>query len=181
MSVPAGSPWPYLREAARAFCPPFEIAAEHPGKLTVELRDPAETEPLRLRYRSDRGLVLRTYYLTIEAELPGEGPAEAGSLALRRGKLRWKRPKPRDGGRWSDGFTSPPVQSALKRLQVERLSLAWEPQRSRWRLRLETLSGSVTVTFFPALMTPNPFKRDEAEALAALLYALRRAPARTPA
>jgi len=181
VSVPAASPWPHLREAAQAFCPPFEIAAENPAVLAVDLRQPEQTEPLRLRYRSERGLFVRTYYLSIEARLAGEGPEDAGSLTLRWGKLRWRRPKPRDARRWSESLASPAVRSALKRLQVERLSLSWEPQQSRWRLRLETLSGSVTVTFFPALMTPNPFKREEATALADLIRALGSARVRTPA
>jgi hypothetical protein len=181
MSVSPASPWPYLREAANAFCPPATITAEHPRKLALELRAQGTTGPLRLRYRSERGLFIRTYYLVIEAEVAGEGPTDAGTLTFRRGKLRWKRPKPRDGAGWSAGFASPAVRSALKRLQVERLTLTWAPERATWRLALETLSGSVTVTFFPPLMTPNPFHPEEAEALAPLLQARRTASARKPA
>jgi hypothetical protein len=37
------------------------------------------------------------------------------------------------------------------------------------------------VTFFPALMTPNPLHRAEAEAFLSLLGAVRAATSRTPA
>ena len=178
MSAPAGPVWPSLRAAAAAFCPPFEIAAENPGGLALKLRAGDSGDELRLRYRSERGLFLRTYYLVVEAELPGEGPTEPGELVLRRRKLRWKRPKPLGGGKWSESFASTDVRAALKRLQIEKLVLGWEPRRASWRLALETLAGSVTVTFFPALMTPNPLKREEARAVEALLRALTRAPAR---
>jgi hypothetical protein len=181
LRAPGGSIWPSLRAAAEAFCPPFEIAAENPGRLMLELRAVDSRDELRLRYRSERGLFLRTYYLVIEADLPGEGPAEAGELVLSRRKLRWKRPKPRGGETWSKGFASPDVKAALRRVQVERLGLSWEPAQAGWRLQLETLLGSVTVTFFPPLETPNPLKREEAQAVEALVRAVKRAQSRTPA
>lgn len=181
MRVPGGSIWSSLRAVAEAFCPPFEIAAENPARLVVQLRALDSGDELRLRYRSERGLFLRTYYLVIEADLPGEGPAEAGELVLSRRKLRWKRPRPRGGEPWSEVFASPDVKAALKRVQVERLGLSWEPGQVSWRLRLESLLGSVTVTFFPPLETPNPLKREDARAVEALLRALKRAQARTPA
>jgi hypothetical protein len=174
--------WPSLRDAARAFCPPFEVVEERPGGLAVLLRTPDSAEELTLRYRSERGLFLRTYYLVIEAELAGEGPTEAGTLVLSRRKLRWRRPKPLDGERWSEAMSSPDVRAALKPLQVERLDLAWDPAPRRWSLSLKTLCGSVTVTFFPPLATPNPFLRKEAQAVEALVRELRRgAQTRTPA
>jgi hypothetical protein len=181
LRVPGGSIWSSLRAVAEAFCPPFEIAAENPARLVVQLRALDSGDELRLRYRSERGLFLRTYYLVIEADLPGDGPAEAGELVLSRRKLRWKRPRPRDGEPWSEVFASPDVKAALKRVQIERLRLSWEPVEASWRLRLESLLGSVTVTFFPPLETPNPLKREEAQAVEALLRALKRAQARTPA
>jgi hypothetical protein len=172
--------WPSLQAAARAFCPPFEVIEEDQSRMAVRLRTADSGDELTLRYRSERGLFLRTYYLVIESDLTSEGPAEPGELVLRRRRLRWKRPKPRDGDRWSEGFASADVRGALKGLQIQRLTLGWQPAEARWRLALETLSGGVTVTFFPPLATPNPFKRDEARAVEALLRALRRAPARTP-
>jgi hypothetical protein len=181
LSAPAGPVWPSLRAAADAFCPPFEIAGEDPGRLAVELRAVASGEDIRLRYRSERGLFLRTYYLVIEAALPGGGPQAPGELALSRGKLRWKRPRPEGGDAWSKSFAAPDVRAPLKRLQVERLRLGWEPARASWHLALETLLGSVTVTFFPAIMTPNPLRPEEAEAVIALVRALKRAQAQTPA
>ncbi|MGH2997429.1 MAG: hypothetical protein ACRDM9_14025, partial [Gaiellaceae bacterium] len=90
-------------------------------------------------------------------------------------------PRPRGGDRWSESFGSAEIRSALKRVPAERLSLRWRPERASWRLVLEMLPGSVTVTFFPALMTSNPLKRDEAQAMIALVAALRHPPARTPA
>jgi len=173
--------WPSLRDAARAFCPPFEVVEERPGGLALRLRTPDGERELTLRYRSERGLFLRTYYLVIEAELDGDGPAQAGTLALSRRKLRWKRPKPPDAERWSEGMSSPEVRAALKPLQVESLDLAWDPGSGRWSLSLKTLCGSVTVTFFPPLATPNPFMRKEAQAVEALVGALKRAQMRTPA
>ena len=181
MSASLGLIWPSLRAAAVAFCPPFEVAAEDPQRLSIDLGEEAGGRTLRLRYRSERGLFLRTYYLVIQAELAGEGPAEPGTLELRRGKLRWKRPAPRDGKRWSEVLLSGEARAALKKLQVERLVLAWEPRRASWHVALETLSGAVTVTFFPPLMTPNPFRREEARALDALLDAFKQAPTQTPA
>jgi hypothetical protein len=183
-STPAGRPnliWPSLRDAARAFCPPFEVVEERPGGLALLLRTPDGAEELTLRYRSERGLFLRTYYLVIQAALPGEGPAEAGTLVLSRRRLRWKRPKPTGGTRWSEDFNSPEVRAALKPLQVEKLALAWDPAQGTWGLSLMTLCGSVTVTFFPPLATPNPFLRKEAQAVEALVRELRRAQTRTPA
>jgi hypothetical protein len=180
VSAPAGPIWPSLRAAAAAFCPPFEVANEDPRRLVIDLREPSG-HVLRLRYRSERGLVLRTYYLVVEAELPGAGPADPGELVLRRRKLRWKRPRPRGGDPWSETFGTSEIRSALKRVPAERLTLQWQPNRASWRLALETLLGSVTVTFFPALMTPNPLKPEEAQAMIALVGALRHPPARTPA
>ena len=147
----------------------------------LELRAIDSGDELRLRYHSERGLFLRTYYLVIEADLPGEGPAEAGELVLSRRKLRWKRPRPPGGEVWSKGLASPDVKAALRRVQVERLWLGWEPVEASWRLRLETLLGSVTVTFFPPLETPNPLRREEAQAVEALVRAVKRAQSRTPA
>lgn len=180
MSAPAGPVWPSLRAAAGAFCPPFAVSSEDPRRLVISLEDTVGHE-LLLSYRSERGLFLRTYYLVVEAELQGAGPQDAGELVLRRRKLRWKRPRPRGGDRWSESFGSAEIRSALKRVPAERLSLRWRPERASWRLVLEMLPGSVTVTFFPALMTSNPLKRDEAQAMIALVAALRHPPARTPA
>jgi hypothetical protein len=180
VSAPAGPVWPSLRAAADAFCPPFEVAEENPGRLTVSLRTAAGDE-LLLGYRSERGLFSRTYYFVVAAELAGAGPAEAGELVLSRRKLRWKRPHPRGGDRWSEAFGSADIRAALKRVPADRLSLRWQPERSSWQFALEMLPGSVTVTFFPALMTPNPLKREEAKAIVALVRALRHPTGRTPA
>jgi hypothetical protein len=172
--------WPSLRDAAQAFCPPYEVVEERPEGLAVELRT-SDGQELTLRYRSERGLFLRTHYLVIEAELDGDGPAEAGTLVLSRRKLRWKRPKPPGAERWSEGMSSPEVRAALKPLQVESLDLAWEPGARTWNLALKTLCGSVTVTFFPLLATPNPFLREEAQAVEELVRGLSRAQTRIPA
>ena len=172
--------WPSLRDAARAFCPPYEVVEERPDGLAVELRT-RDGDELTLRYRSERGLFLRTYYVVIEAELRGDGPAEAGTLAFSRRKLRWKRPKPPEAERWSEGMSTPEVRAALKPLQVESLDLAWDPRARTWNLALKTLCGSVTVTFFPPLATPNPFLRKEARAVEELVRELSRAQTRIPA
>ncbi len=181
MSAPAGRVWPTLREAVRAFSPPLEVASEDRKALRIVLRDPAAGASVTLRYRSERGLFLRTYYLVMEAAVPGPGPDEAGELVLRRRGLAWKRPKPRAGKPWSERLSSDDIRASLRGLQVERLGIAWAPDRETWNLSLETLSGSLTVTFFPALMTPNPLHREEAEAFLSLLDAVRAAMSRTPA
>jgi hypothetical protein len=180
VSAPAGPVWPALREAARAFSPPLEVAAENPGRLSVVLNDPEADASVKLRYRSERGLFVRTYYLVIEADVSGTGPDDAGRLVLRRRRLAWTRPKPRAAEAWSERLASENVRAALRNLQVERLALAWTPERETWNLSLETLSGSLTVTFFPALMTPNPLHRDEAAAFLSLVAAVRAATSRTP-
>jgi hypothetical protein len=176
-----GPVWSSLQDAAAAFCPPFEVAAETPQRTSLVLRHPESGEEIRLRYRSERGLFLRTYYLVIEAEFRGPGPVQAGDLKLRRKRLAWRRPRPEDAKRWSERLASRDFLAALKRLQVERLGISWEPGHTRWMLRLETLSGAVTVTFFPPLMTPNPLMHDEAVAVVALIAALRQASAGIPA
>ncbi len=181
MSAPAGPVWPALREAAGAFCPPLEVAAESPRTLTLVLHHADADAPVQLRYRSERGLFLRTYYLVLEAELPGEGPEDAGELVLRRRRLAWKRPKPRGGKAWSEHLRSEELRASLRRLQVERLGIGWAPERATWKVSLETLSGSLTVTFFPPLATPNPLLREEAEAFLSVLGALKRATSRRPA
>jgi hypothetical protein len=174
MSSVANTVWPALRTAAAAFCPPLEVAAEEPRHLLVLLRDRGHRLELRLRYRSERGLFLRTYFLVVEADILGEGPEEPGELVLRRRRLAWRRSKPQEARRWQDRLASPGFDALVRRLQVERLALTWQPERERWRLRLKTLSGSVTVTFFPPLFTPNPLHRAEAEACLGLIEEVRR-------
>jgi hypothetical protein len=180
VSAPAGPVWPALREAARAFCPPLEVATETPQALRLVLHDPEAGASVTLRYRSERGLFLRTYYLVIEADVPGAGPVDAGQLVLRRRGLAWKRPKPQAGAAWRERLASDEMRASLRTLQVERLAIAWAPQRATWNVSLETLSGSLTVTFFPALMTPNPLHRAEAEAFLSLVGAVRAATSQTP-
>lgn len=172
---PSSPVWSSLRTAASSFCPPLELSEEHPAALRVALRDPASGAELTIRYRSERGLFLRTYFLVVEAEIVGDGPVQPAELAWRRGKLRWRRPKPPDAEPWQEGFGSSELRNALRRLQIESLSLAWEPARATWRFSLETLSGAAIVTFFPPLTTPNPLERKEAEALREALAALRSA------
>ena len=175
MSSVANTVWPALRTAAAAFCPPLEVAAEEPGHLLVLLRDPGNRLELRLRYRSERGLFLRTYFLIVEADISGEGPEEPGELILRRRRLAWRRSKPQEARRWEERLAPPEFAALVRRLQVESLTLNWQPEGERWRLRLKTLSGSVTVTFFPPLSTPNPLHRTEAEACLGLIEEVRRA------
>jgi hypothetical protein len=181
LSAPAGPVWPTLREAARAFCPPLEVATETPQALSLVLHDPDAGASVRLRYRSERGLFLRTYYLVMEADVPGTGPDDAAHLVLRRGGLAWKRPKPRAGKAWGKRLATDDIQASLRALQVERLAIAWAPEREMWTLSLETLSGSLTVTFFPALSTPNPLHREEAQAFLSLRDAVRAATSGRPA
>lgn len=168
--------WPVLREAANAFCPPYEVVEERPGDLSLVLRRARrKDEEIRLRYRSTRGLFLRSYNLSVESSVTGEGPAQAGVLIRRGRRLAWKRPKPAEGKRWSERLVGGEFWAAVKRLQAERLALAWEPTQARWQVELETLSGGLTVTFFPPLATPNPLEREEAQAFQDLLEAVRSA------
>jgi hypothetical protein len=176
VSQPGGQVWPVLREAANAFCPPYEVAEEYPRELSLVLqRAGREDEEIRLRYRSTRGLFLRSYNLFVESSVAGEGPAQAGVLIRRGRRLVWKRPRPAEGKRWSERLLGEQFRAAVKGLQAERLTLAWEPPQARWRVVLETLSGGLTVTFFPPLVTPNPLERGEAQAFQDLLDAVRNA------
>jgi hypothetical protein len=174
VSLPGGQAWPVLREAASAFCPPYEVVEERPGELSLVLRRGArDDEGIRLRYRSTRGLFLRSYNLVVESSVAGEGPPEPGVLIRRGRRLVWRRPRPMDGRRWLERLVGEELRAALKRLQAERLTLAWDPTQARWRVALETLSGGLTVTFFPPLATPNPLERAEAQAFQDLLEAVR--------
>lgn len=166
-----GPVWHPLREAARAFCPPFAVVAEEPEALRIVLRDPAGRE-VTAGYRSQRGLFLRSYLLVLETEFGGAGPSTGGELVLRRRRLRWRRPRPGDARSWFARLNSAEARAALRQLQVERLTLRWQPERASWRLSLRTLDGSVTVTFFPPLATPAPLDREEAEAFLRLAAAL---------
>jgi hypothetical protein len=139
------------------------------------LRRAGDDEELRLRYRSTRGMFLRSYNLVVESSIAGEGPVQAGVLTQRGRRLIWKRPRPADGKRWSERLAGEAFRAAVKRLQAERLTLEWEPAPARWRVELETLSGGLTVTFFPPLVTPIPLERKEAEAFQELLEAIRSA------
>jgi hypothetical protein len=174
MSVPPRAAWAHLRAAAAAFSPPLELAGEEPSRLALTLRDPRSDEEIHLRYRSDRGLFLRTYFLAVEAEVAGAGPSAPGELVLRRRRLAWRRPSPPDGLTWRDRLAAE-LSEPLRGLPIERLNLRWSPEISAWRVNLETLAGSVTATFFPPLETPNPLHRAEAAAIRALLEGLRRA------
>jgi hypothetical protein len=164
--------WDALEEAAKAFAPRYEVVSRDPAGLSLVLRDPSRIRELHLRYRSERGLFLRTYFLVLEAEIAGPGPVTAGTLALRRRRLVWRRPKPPDGKLWSARLSPPALKAALKRVPVERLRLNWYPREQSWRLVVETVVGGVTATFFPPLLTPNPLRREEADALVALVDAL---------
>jgi hypothetical protein len=174
MSVPAGAAWAHLRAAAAAFSPPLEVASEEPSRLALTLRDPRSDAEVHLRYRSERGLFVRTYFLAVEADVPGAGPSAPGELVLRRRRLAWRRPRPAGGAPWRDRLAGE-LSEPLRGLPIEHLSLRWRPEASTWRVSLETLAGSVTATFFPPLETPNPLHRAEAAAIRALLEGLRRA------
>lgn len=176
MTTAAGPLWGPLRTAAAALCPPLAIEEEDRSRLRVVLREPASGDPVVVRYRSQRGLFLRTYFLVFEADVAGTGPAGAGEMVLRRRGLGWRRPAPGGGRAWRDAFGRD-VRAHAKRARAERLTLGWDPEPGRWRVRVETLSGGATATFFPPLLTPNPLLPDEAKALVGLIETIRRATA----
>jgi hypothetical protein len=159
----SGPIWQALRDAAHAFPPSFSVLAEDARMLRVTLQN-TEGRKVTVAYRSQRGLFLRSYLLVVETEFPGIGPAAGGELVLRRRRLHWRRPQPSEGRAWAARLNSPEVSLALRPLQIERLTLRWRPEVATWRLALETLAGSVTVTFFPPLTTPAPLSREEADA-----------------
>jgi hypothetical protein len=175
LSQASGPLWESLFDAAAAFCPPLEVAVEEPGRLRVVVHDPETGQEIALRYRSERGLFLRTYLLVVAAEVAGVGPAGPAELVLRRRKLRWRRPAPRDGRLWLERLDPKSLLSASRPLQIERFTARWDSERSLWSLILETLSGSVTATFFPPLVTPNPLTREEAQAFLELVSRVRQA------
>jgi hypothetical protein len=174
-----GPIWQALRDAAHAFSPSFSVVSEDAGTLRITLQN-AEGRKVTVAYRSQRGLFFRSYLLVIVTEFPGVGPSAGGELRLRRRRLRWRRPRPNEGRAWAARLNSPDLRHALKPLQVERLTLRWRPERRTWRLVLETLAGSVTVTFFPPLATPAPLAPEEADAFVRLTDILAAAAVETP-
>jgi hypothetical protein len=170
-----------LRQAARRFDPPYQVAEESESTLRVVLRDRRGDRPdLILRHRHDRRLFFRANYLVIEAGVPGRGPAVDGELRFRfRGPLRrrratlgWRSDVP-EGSRWT-GQLEEPLLRAIEDVQaVESLRIRWHARSRTWRLELKTLSGSMVGGFMTAMPIAVPFEPSEARGVVALVDALR--------
>jgi hypothetical protein len=177
---PTVSTFPLVREAALAFCPPYEIEDQAGRATSVLLRDPeGRRPPLRLRHRGERRLFLRANYLRIEVEVPGNGPSRDGELAFRfrgpfrrqRAALAWREPLA-DGEAWIRRLEAPLLAGLAGVEAVQSLRIRWLPRSREWRLILETMSGSVMSGFMAPLPIPVAFERREAQGIIAMVDAL---------
>ena len=177
---PAVSSAGVLENAARKFCPPYEIAESDPARLRVRLRDPTGRRPdLLLRHRHERRLFLKANYLVAEAEIPGAGPVEDGELSFRfrgplarqRASLRWRRPVA-GGEVWTARLEAPLLEGIRRVEAVESFRVRWSAASRTWHLRLETLSGSMLGGFMSPLPIPVPIDPHEVEGIIALVDAL---------
>lgn len=169
-----------LRAAAERFCPPYRVAREDRSRLRVTLRDPEGARPeLILRHRGERRLFLKANYLSAEADVPGLGPSQDGMLSFRfrgplrrqRARLRWRRPV--EGGEVWARRLEPPLLRAVREVQaIERLEIHWDASRHLWRLRLETLSGSMLGGFMSPMPIAVPFDSAEAVGIIGMVDAL---------
>lgn len=179
----AFSLWPPLQQAAAAFCPPYEVSEERKGLLSILLADPEGQLPdLRAGYRLERRLFVRTAYLALSAEFPGQGPPGDADFRARKPartmgpgrKLRWDRVAG-ELQEWRNRVAAIVEGPAARISSVESLTLGWHRRGQGWRFRLETLSGSVVAGMLPPVPIPVPIEPEEVAAVVAMLTGLRRA------
>ena len=169
-----------LRQAASRFCPPYEVEWEQRSALRITLQDPGGTRPnITLRHRYERRLFLKASYLRIESWVPGLGPSVEGELAFKfrgwfnrqRTTLRWKEPV--SGGEDWLRRLEEPLRAAVGQVEaVQSLGIRWSPKRRAWRVRLETMSGSMMSGITSFLPIAVPFDQGEAEGIIAMIDAL---------
>ena len=171
---------PSVKEAARRFCPPYVVAGEAPWALRVKLTDPSGRRPnISVGHRHVRRLFLKANYLALSSTVPGHGPDQDAELRFRfRGpmsrrwtRLRWAAPVP-GGPEWLARVEGPLLQAVRGIEAVQSLRMRWSAEESVWRVRLETLSGSMMSGFMTPLPVAVPFDQREADSFIALVDAL---------
>ena len=177
---PTVSTFGHLRQVARQFCPPYEIADESPRALRIALRDPdGKRPPIAVRHRHERRMLLKANYLVAEAAVEGNGPSEDGELvfrfrgSLRRQKpfLRWRQPIA-DAGEWSRRLEGPLMGGVRQIKAIESLRIGWSAAERTWHLSLTTMSGSMMGGFMSPLPIAVPMDREEALGIVSLVDAL---------
>lgn len=148
--------------------------------MGIRLTDPSGRRPdIFIRHRYDRRLFLRANYLQLSATIPGEGPtidaelvvAFRGPLGRQRSRIAWKTPVV-DGEEWLERLRSPLLAGAGDIEAVQRFTAAWSSRKRRWRLSVETMSGSMVSGMMAALPIAVPFEEREAMAFVGLVDAL---------
>jgi len=169
-----------LKDAARAFCPPYEVEEVAPWALRITLTDAEGRRPkLVLAHRNVRRLFLKANYLTVACTVRGAGPGEDGELTFKfrgwfsrqRASLRWN-PAVSGGDEWLKRL-EPPLLGAIRDVEaVQSLGIRWSAKKKTWRLRLETMSGSMLSGITSMLPIAVPFDRKEAEGIISMIDAL---------
>ena len=173
-----------LREAARRFCPPYEVLEESKARLRIKLRDPQGRRPdVTLRHRNERRLFLKANYLHISSTVPGKGPSVDGQITFRfRGWLSRQRANPTwtsegsGSDEWLDRLREPLGRAVADIQAVQSLRIAWSARRGAWRIELKTMSGSMVSGITAMVPIAVPFDREEAAGFIAIIDALAAVP-----
>jgi hypothetical protein len=174
------SSMPSVKGVARRFCPPYIVAREAPWALRVKLTDPSGRLPdISVGHRHERRLFLKANYLWLSSTVPGHGPEGDGELRFRfRGSLShqrtrfgWAAPVP-GGPEWLAGAQGPLLEAVRGIEAVQSLRMRWSAAEAVWRVRLETLSGSMMSGFMTPLPVAVPFDQREADSFIALVDVL---------
>lgn len=169
-----------LHEAARSFCPPYEVVNLAKVHLRIKLRDPSGARPdLTLRHRHVRRLFFRANYTRVTCNVPGDGPRSDGELIFRflgwfsrqRGSLVWKK-EPLGGEEWLSRYRGPLLEAVRSVEAVQSARILWSAEGHVWRIELETLSGSMMSGITAFLPIAVPFDRNEAEGIVAMIDTL---------
>jgi hypothetical protein len=171
---------PAVKEVARRFCPPYVVAGEAPWALRVKLTDPSGRRPdISVGHRHERRLFLKANYLSLTSTIRGRGPERdaelafrfRGSLSRQRMRLGWAAPVP-GGHEWLAEAEGRLLEAVRGIEAVQSLRLRWSVGEGTWRVRLETLSGSMMSGFMTPLPIVVPFDQREADSFIALVDAL---------
>jgi hypothetical protein len=169
-----------IKQAASRFCPPYEVKESAPSFLRVRLHDPTGNRPdLVLRHQNHRRLFLKANYLLLESSVPGHGPSADGELLFRfwgplrrqRGSVRWRESIP-DGDEWIARLEAALLTGARNVEAIQSLRISWSRAKEQWRLRMETMSGSVVSGLGAPLPIAVPLDPREAEGIIGMIDAL---------
>jgi hypothetical protein len=170
-----------LAKAAAALGPAF-VLDQDPAHNRVHLRSADPDLPdVDLSLVRDRRLFSRTFPLVVEAAVVGSGPERQLELGLHRSRLRREtslrsadEPSP-EAEAWARRFADQGLlRGASTMTGVQDLRLSWEPMRSRWSLRLQTLAGALIGTA-PSSAIAVGLEPEDVAGLLEVLRALRRA------